>query len=272
MRLLTVVLSVLLPFLSSSCCFIRIPHFYNTSTLAFEETEANGWQIIAPPPGVWESQYRRSYLPEYFPQMDMLGDTMTYSNFFYATLDLGEARKIALLVNVTGSYGIRRIIYDEGECVPDTFYKSDKFCMEKNFGGLVICFSPTEAEFDNTSVYFLRKAEKIPSTEITFNRKLLTNGTPLPPNRYDLSSPDFVKEKQPDTVRLGNKTLSYAMLSFLFPMTCRDYENAVFVIDGLYHKGKKLPPLKVRMNYIDLGVVPEYRGPGTANHVPAASQ
>ncbi|MDR2503132.1 MAG: hypothetical protein LBD82_01910, partial [Deltaproteobacteria bacterium] len=34
-----------------------------------------------------------------------------------------------------------------------------------------------------------------------------------------------------------------------FPMTCPEYEDSLFVLEGLSHQGKPLPPLRLRLNY-----------------------
>ena len=262
---------ILLIFNLSSCCLIRISHEYETTMLKLVLEEENGWRIIAPPPGVWESIYRRAYLPEYFPNKELLIDTQTHANIVYAMLDIGEPRYLALLINLRGTFNVLKTISGEGDCAIESFYSSGA-CLNNNTASVVISISPANAEFDNTAVFCVKGDRILPGQELEFNFQNMREGRPVPPARYVLASEAFLKEKQPNAVFMGNKTLSYAMLSFLFPMTCRDFEDAVFVIDGLYHKGSKLPPLKIRMNYIDLGVVPEYRGPGTANHVPAASQ
>jgi hypothetical protein len=61
------------------------------------------------------------------------------------------------------------------------------------------------------------------------------------------------------------KFYNYPTFHFIFELaSCVDIEDAVLVIDGLYHKGVRLPPLKVRLNYIDFAKVPKYIGPEPA--------
>lgn len=74
---------------------------------------------------------------------------------------------------------------------------------------------------------------------------------------YSLGSEDVIKVKQPD--RAMGRPFDFSTFYFVFDdMSCRDLEDAVFVIDGLSRRGERLPPLKVRLNYYNLDAVPEH--------------
>lgn len=248
----------ILMMLLSSCCIIRIPNFYYSSTLDINLLDDNGWEITTPHPGKWELSINRAYMPEYFPREDINQDPQSYFNFMYASYQ--KNNNIVILINFTGAFFMEKIIYGDGSCVPDSYRTPQKPCSERATRSVIVSFIPTDITFDNTSVYFIKNNNKIYGQEVTYNRFDLNEGKPVPPAIYTINSEDFIIEKQADRVTKKRDPLGYASLPFIFNMTCRDFHDSIFVIDGIYHQGKRLPPLKIHMKYIDLDAVPEYRG------------
>ena len=65
-------------------------------------------------------------------------------------------------------------------------------------------------------------------------------------------------------ISTGEKPLTYPCFGFKFALSCKDIEDTTLTISGFSYKGKPIPPLKVRMNYMNLSQVPNYEGPAEA--------
>jgi hypothetical protein len=237
--------------LCSGCGFAP-DHRYYAPTMSFELVENNGWKLIAPS-REWVIDVRRALLRKYFSSTTISIYGHMIFNYFYATYPLDSADEIALFVNHPASFIITKTVRS-GEILYGMDASNCAGTDDTN--KIIVLMHRVNVEFDNTSVYFLRGTRKIQGLQYAGKQDFWMMGEKLEPAMHDLS-PVLVYPYGPD------KPFLSTMKSFYFSfehMTCQDYEDAVFVIDGFYYQGKRLPPLKVRMNYYDFSMVPEYAG------------
>ena len=252
-----IVCLVLCLFLCSSCGIIRAAHYYYAPSMHFELIESNGWKLITPP-SEWVLSYRRALLPKYFSSREIGSYAREVYNYFYVTYTLDGENEMALFVNYLGSFIIRKTIRGEGKYAEVLYDDNGDLCVEYDNDALFIGINKTSVTFDNTTVYFEIDKMRIPGLEIK-DQHSLVSAKQLKHAVYDLSSEAIIADKQP--YRVMGPSFKFSSFFFRFDnMTCQDYEDAIFVIDGFYYQGKRLPPLKVRMKYFDYGAVPAYQG------------
>lgn len=68
----------------------------------------------------------------------------------------------------------------------------------------------------------------------------------FPPQTYNLLIFGGIKRLQPILVGSDAKSFNHPTFTYRFNITCADLKNSTFIIDGLYYKGKQIPPLRVR--------------------------
>ena len=106
-----------------------------------------------------------------------------------------------------------------------------------------------DVTFDSNKVYFVKDDGKKIFGEDT---GIEINDTGI----YKLDS-ELTLNSRPLKYTGWKDVVEIPVFYYSFPLTCTDYENATLVIDGLYYKGKQIPPLKVHMKYHDFSKVPE---------------
>jgi hypothetical protein len=251
-------LTALCLLLCSACGWVWVLSYQYMPTLNFEPLEGEGWKILLPPPK-WVSDYKATLLPQYFTVTQVNVLSRSSHNLFYATYTIDENKEIAVFTCFFDSFHIARTITYQSNDYPAIEYRDNKgTCTKYNKSEIFIAINIVNVDFDNTSVYILKNTRKIQGIETRFSR-FPFYGERLPPAVYNLSSQEVIREKQHEIV--VGKPWKNSTFAFRFEdMTCADYEDAVFVIDGLSENGRKLPPLKVHMNYFDFSAVPEYTG------------
>ena len=232
------------------------PYTYYRHNLRYEQVVENGWKIIPPPwPGWFLSGWTKESLPEYFPKAT-LNKVVNYHHrdYFYATYIFDNGIELATWIKFVGNFRIDKIKnvayigWNE-----ETFVDNEDECSTYKTRFVILGFNPVDVDFDNTSVYYIKaNGEKAQGTE---EHNLPYIKQTYPPATYNLASPATIRERQ--AYLKGSGFLDHATFKFRFPMSCADLENAVFVVDGLYRHGKRLPPLRVRINYVDFSQVPK---------------
>ena len=258
-------IAILLLLLSlSGCCAIQrgigFTPTYVAPSLTMELVESNGW-ILHTPTEQWIRRGQMELLPQYFPNKALAYGSGIFSilsqNYFGATYTLNESEELALAVAFPRAFHIHKTVYGTGQCAQDSFADNSKSCINWQYQQIIVALNCADVHFDNTSVYLRTKRMKISGKEAKDHPYYANKGEIITPTKYNPSLKEVIDAKQPS----GKRGLDYSTFYFLFEnMTCTDLENAIFVVDGLYHQGKQLPPLKVRLNYLDFSQVPEYVG------------
>ena len=147
--------------------------------------------------------------------------------------------------------------------VKESWRYAGTLCKNRTTAGVAVTFNAVDVNFDSASLYFVKNNMKIQGIE---GGNPVHTGSRSPiqyaPAIHTLSSPETIKNRQsePPTPVFCEKIQNYPTFFYRFALACADFENIVFVIDGLYQKGERLPPLKVRMKYADFSQVPKYTG------------
>jgi hypothetical protein len=237
---------------------------------------------------------RLDYLPKYFPEKWYSGQSGDdNNNFFYALYTFDDNVELALWIHISGAFIIERRLYEKSfyhanlwsDRPEDELIRNDYFCERVNYTDIKFFFNIVNVKFDSGSVYLIKNGENLKGVEIldvsvptmypywhSHDKRV---STPEPEickaGLYDLSSFRTAEIKKPYN-KIWDTHINYAarpkqgqwplpVFRYRFPLTCRDLEDAVLVIDGLYRHDQRLPPLKVRMKYYDFNLVPEYVGP-----------
>jgi hypothetical protein len=266
-------------------------HFLYTSALCYNtEDNKDGWIILQPAKEKWRFRNRKEhearwnikikdidYFPTYFPDFwSSERDGDSNNNFFYSIYTFDDNVELSLWIHNQSASKIERKVYLDffgnplTNTVPDEIHVN-KFCEHINFQDVVIFFNTIDVEFDSGSVYIIKNGEKTNGMEISdeFTYSIFEESERCTPDRYNLALPETVQKKKPYNKIWDNrpnhpsrpKQGPFPVFRYRFPLTCRDLEDAVLVVDGLYRHGQRVPPLKVRMKYYDLDLVPEYVGP-----------
>lgn len=124
--------------------------------------------------------------------------------------------------------------------------KADE-CKSKSYGYTLIVFNRApEVAFNNRGVWLVKAdGEIIPGLDVGEEAN--------PDGVYRLDDP-LTPARRPR--QGGESPPGQSFFYFFFPVSCAEYEGALFVVEDLYHKGQKLPPLAVRMKYKDFSKVP----------------
>lgn len=235
---------------------------YYAPTIDFKLVDSEGWTIIAPKKE-WVISSKRALLPEYFSYKD-IAQGVDCSNYFYCTYKIDGNNEIALFLNYTSSFFTRKTVYGQNECAIEGYSDTRHYCQTSNKVRVILGINRVRAQFDNSAVYFIIDNTKVSGQEIKDKRGDWINGERISHSVYDLSSEEVLQKKQADLARSG--PYCFPNFYFLFEgVSCADLENAIFVIDGLSSNGKKLPTLKVRLNYFNFNEVPKYQGPEGGN-------
>ena len=112
-------------------------------------------------------------------------------------------------------------------------------------GRVALLFNAADVDFDKTRAFFiLSNGRKIPGHDLGVRRKAddlynLADTAGLQGRYHPQTYADFplTEEEQ------------QSLFILTFPLTCPDYEDSLFVLEGLSHKGEPLPPLRLRLNY-----------------------
>jgi hypothetical protein len=135
-------------------------------------------------------------------------------------------------------------------------------CAHNNFRYVFISTNTADVDFDASAVHFVVDGRIIDGEE---REETETSWRSLDHAVYNLASGEVVARKQAyNPFREFRGPIPYPTFFFKFPIECREYENAVFVMDGFSRRGKRLPPLRVRLNYDTFMLVPAYVGPPPA--------
>lgn len=232
---------------------------YVATALHGELVEDNGWVLHTPPKG-WMSRWTMELLPEYFNGRFPV-DPFDTPNHFGAVYSLVTNQQLALTVGSDTFFYLSKKTRGGGDCIKEWEGSKATRCRTYKDQVINISINNVNVTFDNTSVFFIVNGKKIRGQEMV--TRFYKTSDRLTQATYNISLIDA-----PNTMSEGTKLLNshirfkdYSTFYFLFEdMTCTDLENAIFVVDGLYHQGKQLPPLKVRLNYLDFSQVPEYTG------------
>jgi hypothetical protein len=173
---------------------------------------------------------------------------------------LSGSNELALYVVFDGVFHVDKFVFNSFWGT----YEGEKFgeytphgCMQHRIHRVSVAFNAADVDFDSNSLYYIINGQKIQGAEVDAGKYVLAQQTArYEPGRYNLAAAKNIQRLQPDPHHLMN----LPTFMYRFPLACTDLENAVLVIDGLYHKGERLPPLKVQMNYIDFAKVPKYTG------------
>ncbi|MDR2695166.1 MAG: hypothetical protein LBC79_02140 [Deltaproteobacteria bacterium] len=249
---------------------------YYVSTLDFEQAEKNAWAIIAPRAGHYRewnffrgARNDNALLPRHFPSQDVRTYPLSArANFFYATYPLAD-RELAVFISMVGPpRGYKNTCIGwRGKVVGEDHFLTDT-CAHSKLMAATASFSAADVDFDTASLYLVRNGEKTAGTLIMCKEAMFVDIQKRDHNTYHLASAatinamQFHEEKY--SWRHRAAFYNYPTFHYIFELTCTDLEGAVLVIDGLYHKGERLAPLKVRLNYADLSKVPQYIGPASA--------
>jgi hypothetical protein len=235
---------------------------YSKPTLHFEQLENKEWTIITAPENEWIFETRIAlYFPQYFPRKYLGVDMILHNNFFYSAYKLNYKDEIVLFINFPDAFYISKGVRGGEKYGSVGFGDNSNSCIERKLKRVTVAVNAVDVDFDNRSVYILKDEQKNIGTELKLEREAVADMTEINDhNIYNLASKDLIEDKQVPSVFPLNKHPGISTFLFKFPMTCTDFEDAVFVIDGLYRHGERLPPLKVKMNYLDFDRVPQYRG------------
>ena len=249
--------------------------YYYLSLLRFEIAEKNAWNIITRQTGYrkWggsiQSEVRNALLPQYFPVEDHISYPYSLQiHSFYATYPLTNG-ELAMMAGIVGPPITRK--YDiagwNGEVVKEKeIIYTDDYCSHRKLLGVIASFNAVDVDFDTASLCLVRNGEKTAGMPIVGKGAMFVDIQKREHNIYNLASTATISKMQmyEDKVdRRGhrlNKFYNYPTFHYIFELTCADIEDAVLVIDGLYQKGERLPPLKVRMKYADFFQAPKYTG------------
>lgn len=181
------------------------------------------------------------------------GDNTTTRNAFYVRYggsSDGDSR-INMIIQFVGTFYTWRSSTTYLILFPFSFNGTgDNGDLCKNFRNKFVSvdFFYNNLEFDTGRVYVLKNGRQIFGSDVT--RPHMESGL------YNLADPEVASKRPiidlPEQHRNGN-----ANFWFGFPLSCADYEDAVFVMDGLYRNGEKLPPLKIKLKYKDFDKVPK---------------
>ncbi len=235
---------------------------YKTS-LIYENISENGWEIFAPLGDTWHRTHQqKSLLPEYFTQAETRRMAHYIYNYFFAKYNYAKDKYLALWIR-PDSLSLRRpvsaAVFSENDVPsPGNLIKELELCKNTNAEFITVSLNPTEIDFNSKSIFLLSGQRKIFPIEVFrfsgYNKIVLDFKT------FNLADPDIITLMQPFSV--SRKPLSFPTFYFKFsPITCRELDNAVLVIDGFSHQGKPIPPLKVRINYAADYNIPEYVEP-----------
>lgn len=242
-------------------------HRQYTSTLGYT-TENSPWEIMAPDRDTWRSQYYKSYLPQYFPDDDKCLITWgsTNYNFFYAKYRVEQDVELALWVVVDGGFQLNkgeRADFIDG--TPQiTIWGNTDFCKHNKCAGIDIFTNAVDIDFNTRDVSLIKGNNKINLDLISRNKGALCKDTVYHQHGiYNLADHKTIAIMQ-TKISTGEKPLTYPCFGFKFALSCKDIEDTTLTISGFSYKGKPIPPLKVRMNYMNLSQVPNYEGPAEA--------
>ena len=213
--------------------------------MRFELLEDKGWKIIVEGRETWRKYYKGGNLPlqQYFPSKYVGYEPYAKSNFFYAAYPLDSNEEIALQVNLPFSFARSNL--------------SKNLCRS-NLQMIVIAINTAYVSFDTSSVSLVINKNKIGGSAISYKIARIKDMVTYDHGVYDLASAETVANMQLAGVP-KRALVPFSTFYFRFPVSCKELENAVFVIDGFTTRdGKRLPPLKVRLNYYDFDMVPEF--------------
>ena len=232
---------------------IPIPHHNYAPTMKILSESENSWRIFAPHKEDLAPGRGKAFLPQYFSGNSLGESRFLIYNYFYALHKLEDDSELALFVNLPSTYRVQTVTFEMRDTV--NYYDNSKRCIEgPKIQMFVVSFNNVNVDFDNTSISIINDSLEINAIEIRADGRIPINGKELSQTTYKLNSDNVIKEKQ----FIGN-SLEYSTFFFKAPLSCKDMDGIIFVIDGLYHLGKKLSPLKVRMTYFDPDSVPELR-------------
>ncbi len=253
MKLLLVVFMIFI----SGCGFVTTTMFYFKSSLHYTQIEQE-WEIIAPPTNTWVIEYRRSLLPEYFPYSDLTSLPGFDFNWLFSTFELNTNTKLAIFINFMGTYFTRKQTVNDGKSNKEYFTEYN-YCINLSNTIITVSLSRADVDFNSGSVYLIVNNQHINGREMKMPYPTQKEYFELPPATYNLNAESTLATKNVFTKYRGDEP-KFSTFFYEFPLTCRDYENAEFVLDGLSNHGEPLPPLHVRINYVEFDEVPAYVG------------
>ena len=246
------------------------PYMNGTDYLAvleYTQISTNDWKIFTPVKNVWQSKYKyKSFLPQYFPDTDKDGlQWDAVFNYFYAIYTNNSNQTLALWVRFPAALGAWKTTGGDFwgnrvESAPTSHAPS--LCKNKCFG-VEISTNAVDIDFDTQGVFVMKGNKAIRGDLISLNKGFLCKDTVyMNHGTYNLSNPQTISLMQ--FKRYPKDNLAYPSFGFKFPLDCCDVENTYLVISGFTYKGKPIPPLKVRMNYMNLSQVPNHEGSAEA--------
>lgn len=247
-------------------------HYVPQPSMDYALAEENGWRILLPDELRRMDKKNLSYWKKYFPLQDARSLSFWLArrhNYFLVSYGLPGNNEIALWISIIGALPTttaQKTILLDAHVENEVYY--DEQCVKTAHRGITIAFNALDADFESDSLYLLVGERKIQGEHIPDTHKDLNETTIYAPARYNLGSPETISKMQPALTAYGfSPTLkfNYPVFKYRFPVVCTDLENAVLVVDGLYYRGNRLPPLKIRTRYVDFSkVLPVLRYEGAA--------
>lgn len=261
-----VFLGMLLLLLLTGCGVKLSSTTYYTPSIHFDLEENDGWLISQHEKGVWFPRSRLANGQHLFSSDDMwLIDNASTIDSFIASYK-NDNMNISVYVVFKSAFGTRKFSgRDILHNVVSTDYYTPSWCSSINKQRIIVSFSPVDVDFDSSSVAMQKNKTILHGEEIaSYQRGIISGAESFPPQTYNLSLIGDIKRLQPILVGSDAKSFNHPTFTYRFNMTCADLENSTFIIDGLYYKGKQIPPLRVRLNYYDFSKVPQYEGEPSA--------
>lgn len=234
-------------------------HNERSASLCYSIENSEGWSLFQHARGEWKSRSYLPYLQQYFSVSNMIDiDRGLTRNTFLAEYALSGTKVIVYVA--TGGYepyqGVATDFFDN--VLFKNSYDNSEICKKLQVERITVAFNAVDVEFKSDSVKFKRNGKIIQGEEIVsyFNGALVKAET-YPSGIYNLATLKDVRRFEPTD---ADKNFNHPTFTYRFNMTCADLENSIFIIDGLYYKGKQIPPLRVRLNYYDFSKVPQYEG------------
>lgn len=256
---LQLILALCLLMLLHGCGIHFSGHPEHTSEFNYSTDSHGSWRVFQHKENDWGKNSHLPYLNEVFSTSDRwkIDRRWTRNTFLaeYASPDVNIAVYVA-----TGGYmqrkGVDTDFFDN--ILSERTYDNSEFCKSLNKERVIVAFNAVEVDFKSDSVKFEMNKATVLGEEIAsyFNGAIVQAET-YPSNIYNLASLKGVSRFEPSDV---NESFNHPTFTYRFTITCTDFENSIFIIDGLYYKGKQIPPLRVRLNYYDFSKVPQYEG------------
>jgi len=225
-------------------------------------SEEQGWEIAAPTGNTRrQGEYYKSLMPEYFAGEKPIAGYFDY-NYLFAKYKYAHNETLALWIVLSGGYEEQKMkrIREFSNTVEILQMRNVSWCEHRDRLIVKLMTNVVDVDFNTKEVFVEKNAVHLQPQLISLHKyAYLVNPVHFERTTYNLADPKVIANMKNAWTPEG---LSYPAFGFMFsPITCRNVDNTILIIDGFSHKGKDIPPLKIHIKYAADYNIPAYIGP-----------